>query len=94
MEGPISILVQSRAPRVSDILSNRDIEDVASVDTMALPDALEKLDKKITEVEDRVTAPKKEAIGHQAQGHGLTKVAIVRNGKIQLEDSDLKEFIR
>ncbi|RPA84477.1 hypothetical protein BJ508DRAFT_303931 [Ascobolus immersus RN42] len=94
MEGPISILVQSRAPRVSDILSNRDIEDAAAVDKMALPDALEKLDKKITEVEDKIMQPKKEAIGHQTAGHGLTKVAYVRNGKIELEDSDLKEFIK
>lgn len=91
MEGPISILVQSRAARVSDILTNREIEDAAAaVDTMALPDALETLDKKVKEVEKKLTQPKKEVIGSQ----GITKVAIVRNGKIQLEDSDFKEFIR
>ncbi|KAJ3485215.1 hypothetical protein NLG97_g6861 [Lecanicillium saksenae] len=79
-QGPTTILMSSRGVRVADVLSNREVNEIADAPPGAVQEALEpKADNAETKVE--------ESAFKLAEGK--------KDGKVAFEDGkDLKEFVR
>ncbi|KAF8476187.1 mitochondrial biogenesis AIM24-domain-containing protein [Kalaharituber pfeilii] len=87
-QGPVTILIQSRASKITDIITKQEAQDVAVTE----PETLAELEKQI----DRLKKATHKA--NSAPKVGLSpaalKTATVVNGKVELTDSDLREFIK
>ncbi|KAI9147816.1 Altered inheritance of mitochondria protein 24 [Paramyrothecium foliicola] len=88
-KGPTTILMSSRGVRVKDVLSNQEVNEIASAEPGVLPKAVELLTKPEGErVSQRPTTVE--------QAPSAIHVATVKaDGKVSFEDAkDLKEFVR
>ncbi|KAJ4163991.1 hypothetical protein LMH87_005684 [Akanthomyces muscarius] len=81
-QGPTTILMSSRGVRLADVLSNREVNEIADAPAGAVQDALE--------------PPKDREIVNAKVEEPAFKVAEVKpDGKVTFEDGkDLKEFVR
>lgn len=93
--------MQSRASRLSDVLTTREIKDLATADPSEYPDVLKGTNKAIEyESVGPVQSPKPVTAVRSSPGvpkqteklEGITKVAVIRNGKVEFVDSDFSEF--
>ena len=80
------MLIQSRASKISDVLTLRDVDEIASSPPGAVQDAVSrKIREEIKEIE--ASAPAK-PIASQDAGDGTTvRYATVRDGKAEFEKS-------
>ncbi|PSN64213.1 hypothetical protein BS50DRAFT_636419 [Corynespora cassiicola Philippines] len=89
-EGPTTMLLQSRASRISDVLSLKDVDEIADSPPGALQDAVSrKIREEIKEIED-VPQASPTPVASQAAADSGTKVryATVQGGKAQFDHSD------
>lgn len=97
-QGPSTILVQSRTAPISEVFKKEDFSELADTEPGALPAptkiagqyTVDQSRKKIVigSVDDRPTTV---ASGRHSKG---LKVAIVKDGKLEFQDSDFKAFTR
>ncbi|KAM5352062.1 hypothetical protein ACJ41O_004785 [Fusarium nematophilum] len=96
--GPAKILMSSRGVRASDVLTNKQVDEIADAPAGVLAQAVELADKpKLAEGSaDKAAAVEsaKQETGDQSVT-GIHVAAVEKDGKVKFEDSkDLKEFIR
>lgn len=82
-QGPTTILVSSRASRISDILTARDINEIADAPAGAVESSI----VKATTPEEKIT---KQFLDVPTGFH----VAEVKGGSVKFGDSDVKPFVR
>ncbi|ROT38001.1 hypothetical protein SODALDRAFT_296456 [Sodiomyces alkalinus F11] len=84
--GPMTLFMSSRGVRVADVLSNREVNEIADAQAGVVPKAVELAEKPLE--------PEKPATSEQAPS-AIHVVTVNRDGKVTFEDSkDLKEFVR
>ncbi|KAF4456566.1 altered inheritance-mitochondria protein 24, mitochondrial [Fusarium austroafricanum] len=96
--GPTKILMSSRGVRVSDVLANQQVNEIADSQPGLLAEAVETINKpKLTDGAETKPAPVK-AVKQEADDESVTGIHIAtveKDGKVKFEDNkDLKEFIR
>lgn len=80
-EGPTTMLLQSRASRISDILTLKDVNEIAESQPGAVQDAVDrKIKEEIKQIGAGTTAP-----GAQENSVGTVKYATIRSGKASFE---------
>lgn len=80
-EGPTTMLLQSRASRVSDVLTLKDVNEIAESQPGAVQDAVDrKIKEEIKQIGTGTTAP-----GVQDSSVGAVKYATIRSGKAVFE---------
>lgn len=80
-EGPTTMLLQSRASRISDVLTLKDVNEIAESQPGAVQDAVDrKIQEEIKQIGAGTTAP-----GAQESSVGTVKYATVRSGKAVFE---------
>ncbi|OAR00820.1 hypothetical protein LLEC1_07756 [Akanthomyces lecanii] len=81
-QGPTTILMSSRGVRLADVLSNREVNEIADVPAGAVQDAL--------------APPKdKDTVKTKAEEPAFKVAEVKPDGKVTFEDGkDLKEFVR
>ncbi|KAJ4326870.1 Altered inheritance of mitochondria protein 24, mitochondrial [Fusarium piperis] len=92
--GPSRILMSSRGVRASDVLTNRQVDEIADAPAGVLAQALELTNK--PKLSDG-SAPKTSSVESAKQGEaaGIHVAPAEKDGKVKFEDDkDLKEFIR
>ncbi|KAF4981811.1 hypothetical protein FZEAL_2438 [Fusarium zealandicum] len=91
-QGPTKILMSSRGVRVADVLSNKQVNEIADAPPGALAEAVERVNRPKLAEGSAVEATKQE--GDQSVT-GIHVATVEKDGKVKFEDSkDLKEFIR
>ncbi|KAF4965307.1 hypothetical protein FSARC_6889 [Fusarium sarcochroum] len=96
--GPTKILMSSRGVRASDVLTNKQVNEIADVQPGVLAGAVELTDKpKLTdgaETKNAAVEAVKQEVGDK-NVTGIHVATVEKDGKVKFEDSkDLKEFIR
>lgn len=88
--GPTTLLMSSRGVRVADVLTNKDVNEIADTPAGAVQQAIE-----LPRGEDKTaTAAVAPATSEQAPS-ALHVASVHRDGKVTFEDAkDLKEFVR
>jgi len=84
--GPTTILLSSRASRISDVLTSRDINEIADSPAGAVQSAV-----------TLATTPKEESAKKQASDvpTGFHVAQVSRDGKVKFEDAqDAQQFVR
>jgi hypothetical protein len=82
-EGPTTMLLQSRGSRISDVMTLRDVNEIAESPPGAVQDAVtRKIKEEIKEIAAAEAA--KQPIASQSST-GEVKYATVRNGKTEFE---------
>ncbi|KAF2273984.1 uncharacterized protein EI97DRAFT_479682 [Westerdykella ornata] len=86
-EGPTTLLLQSRGSRVSDVLTLKDVDEIAASPPGALQDTISrKIREDIREIEASHAAGPKTPIASQEAGDGSkVRYATVHNGKVDFE---------
>ena len=80
-EGPTTMLLQSRASRVSDVLTLKDVNEIAESQPGAVQDAVDrKIKDEIKQIGAGTTAP-----GVQESSAGAVRYATIRSGKAVFE---------
>ena len=80
-EGPTTLLLQSRASRVSDALTLKDVNEIAESQPGAVQDAVDrKIKDEIKQIGAGTSAP-----GVQESDVGAVKYATIRSGKAVFE---------
>lgn len=80
-EGPTTMLLQSRASRISDVLTLKDVNEIAESQPGAVQDAVDrKIKEEIKQIGAGTTAP-----GAQESSVGTVKYATIRSGKAVFE---------
>lgn len=81
------MLLQSRASRVSDVLSMQDVDEIAASPPGAVQDAVaRKIREEIKEIAHLHEVVEKPPLAHQESGDsGKIHYATVRNGKAEFE---------
>lgn len=91
-EGPTTILVQSRTARLAEVFRKDDFSELADTEPGALPAFMEPAQdqKKIVigAADERQTATA------SSRSPKALKVAIVKDGKLEFQDSDFKAFTK
>jgi hypothetical protein len=95
--GPTTILIQSRASRVSDVLTNRDINEIADAEPGVVAEKVE-LRIRVEKTEGEETGGPKGAAGVRGgSGEATTMVrkpprlsiaSVQRDGKVRIEETD------
>ncbi|CAZ83667.1 unnamed protein product [Tuber melanosporum] len=92
--GPGTVLLQSRSARISDILRPHDVSEAATVE----PGALEPLEHASGGAVGSVPKPSSKPLlpaSSSAMDHnGLKVVTVKKDGKVEFEDSDFRDFAR
>ncbi|RFN48174.1 altered inheritance-mitochondria protein 24, mitochondrial [Fusarium flagelliforme] len=96
--GPTKILMSSRGVRASDVLTNKQVNEIADSEPGVLSQALELNNKpKLTDGAETKPAAIK-AIGQKTDDESVTGIHVAKvekDGKVKFEDNkELKEFIR
>ncbi|KAJ4316559.1 Altered inheritance of mitochondria protein 24, mitochondrial [Neodidymelliopsis sp. IMI 364377] len=82
-EGPTTMLLQSRGSRLSDVLTLKDVNEIAESQPGAVQDAVDrKIKEEIKQIGSGTTAP-----GVQQSSVGAVKYATIRNGKAEFANS-------
>lgn len=81
-QGPATLLLQSRASRISDVLTLRDVDEIAASPPGAMQDAVA---RKIKEEIRQVEASGTKAPISNTDSSGTVRYATVRNGKAEFE---------
>ncbi|CZR57553.1 probable Altered inheritance of mitochondria protein 24, mitochondrial [Phialocephala subalpina] len=84
--GPTTILMSSRASRISDVLTSRDVNEIADTPAGSLQEAVTLMSK-----------PKEEESSKQISDvpTGFHVAEVSRDGKVKFEDAeDIKQFVR
>ncbi|CUS08120.1 unnamed protein product [Tuber aestivum] len=93
-QGPGTILLQSRSARISDILGPHDVNEAAAVE----PGAVEPLEHiggaTVGSASKFPSKPLLPASNSAADHKGLKVVTVGKDGKVEFEDSDFKDFTR
>lgn len=89
-QGPTTILMQSRTARLSEVFRKDDFNELADTEPGALPTPAEDRKKKIV----IGTADERPTATGSGRSPKALKVAIVRDGKLEFQDSDFKAFTR
>ncbi|KAF2743862.1 hypothetical protein M011DRAFT_496649 [Sporormia fimetaria CBS 119925] len=85
-EGPTTLLLQSRGPRPSDVLSMKDTDEIASSPPGVLQDAVaRKIEEEIKEVHETSPAAAPSAQVNETPEPTKVRYATVRNGKVEFE---------
>jgi tripartite-type tricarboxylate transporter receptor subunit TctC len=79
-EGPTTMLLQSRGSRISDVLTLRDVNEIAESPPGAVQDVV---DRKIKEELKEIAAG--ETVQQPPSSTGAVKYATVRGGKTEFE---------
>ncbi|KAJ4235576.1 Altered inheritance of mitochondria protein 24, mitochondrial [Fusarium solani] len=92
--GPSRILMSSRGVRASDVLTNRQVDEIADAPAGVLAQALELTNKpKLSDGSASKTSSVESA--KQGEATGIHVTPAEKDGKVKFEDDkDLKEFIR
>jgi hypothetical protein len=80
-EGPTTLLLQSRASRISDVLSLKDVDEIAESPPGAIQDAV---DRRIKEEIKQIGAGTKAVIPITGVS-GTVRYAMVKDGKAEFE---------
>ncbi|KAJ4420884.1 Altered inheritance of mitochondria protein 24, mitochondrial [Gnomoniopsis sp. IMI 355080] len=89
--GPTKILMSSRGARISDVLTNEDVNEIADVEAGIVPKAVEQAAKPKKEGETASIASPASAAERPAAIHVAT---VGQDGKVKFEDAkDLKDFV-
>ncbi|EXL74381.1 altered inheritance-mitochondria protein 24, mitochondrial [Fusarium oxysporum f. sp. conglutinans race 2 54008] len=96
--GPTKILMSSRGVRASDVLTNKQVNEIADAQPGVLAEALDlKKKPKLTDGAETKPAPVK-AVEPEVEDKlvtGIHVATVEKDGKVKFEDNkDLKEFIR
>ncbi|KAM0552017.1 hypothetical protein ACHAPJ_008127 [Fusarium lateritium] len=96
--GPTKILMSSRGVRASDVLTNKQVNEIADVEPGVLAGAVELTNKpKLTdgtETNNAAVEAVKQEVGDK-NVTGIHAATVEKDGKVKFEDNkDLKEFIR
>lgn len=88
-EGPVTVLVQSRASRVRDVLSNRQVNEIADGPAGVAHDAIDRLEyRRVAEesVSEAPVLPSRtvEELNEDIKGVAQT-IATIRDGKVEFE---------
>ena len=83
-QGPTTILLSSRASRISDVLTARDINEIADAPAGAVESAI----VKATTPEEKTTKPFLDA------PTGFHVAEVGKDGSVKFGDSDVKPFVR
>jgi hypothetical protein len=84
-EGPTTMLLQSRASRVRDVLTLRDVNEIAESPPGAVQDAVtRKIREEIKEIGAGTKAPTA-----SVDASGTVRYATIRNGKAEFEKSPM-----
>ena len=90
-EGPTTILVQSRASRISDVLTTRDMNEMADAPAGALQVATEIAAKELGETETSLTAKTASVIKEPR----FSIASVQRDGKVTIkETSSFQEVMK
>jgi hypothetical protein len=82
------MLIQSRASRISDVLTLKDVDEIASSPPGAVQDAVtRKIREEIKEIDAGVSTSPKTPITPQETGGTTVRYATVRDGKAEFEKS-------
>lgn len=96
--GPNTILMSSRGVRVSDMMTNEQVNEIADAPAGVLADAVELLNKpKALEAGEtaKTTKATEPAKSEQSSSNTINVATVKQDGKVAFEDSKgLKEFIR
>lgn len=88
-QGPTTILMQSRTARLSEVFRKDDFNELADTEPGALPTLTEDRKKIVIG-----TADARPIAAGSSRSPKALKVAIVRDGKLEFQDSDFKAFTR
>jgi uncharacterized protein (AIM24 family) len=96
--GPTTILIQSRASRVSDVLTNRDVNEIADAPPGVVQEAVQlQIKRQAAEAGVETTAAGREQGAEAAAAPGTTFVrkppklsiaSVQRDGKVRIEETD------
>jgi len=91
-------LIQSRAPRIADTFTAKDIAEVAELDPSAKEALIEKVyryPQHLTDLFDhRPAVPARPVVPLVPSRPSVLKVAMVKDGKVQFQDTEsFKEFV-
>ena len=93
-QGPGTILLQSRSAPISDILRPQDVSEAAAIQ----PGALEPLEHisggAVGSASEPPSKPILTARSSVVDHKGLKVVTVKKDGKVEFEDSDFKDFTR
>lgn len=90
-QGPTKILMSSRGMRISDVLTNEDVNEIADAEAGIVPKAVEQAAKPKKEGETAAAASQASGAEKPTAIHIAT---VGQNGKVQFEDAkDLKDFV-
>lgn len=90
-QGPTKILMSSRGARISDVLTNEDVNEIADTEAGIMPKSIEQAAKPKKEGETAVAASPASVAEKPTAIHVAT---VGQNGKVQFEDAkDLKDFV-
>lgn len=87
-EGPTTILMQSRTARLAEVFRRDDFNELADTEPGALEDQTKKII--IGAADERQIATD----SNSSRSLKALKVAIVKDGKLEFQDSDFKAFTR
>jgi hypothetical protein len=88
-EGPTTMLLQSRASRISDILTLRDVSEIAESPPGAVDDTVaRKIKEEIKSIEDGTRAPIP-----NTDASGTLRYATIKDGKAEFEKAPEKPSV-
>jgi hypothetical protein len=83
-QGPATLLLQSRASRLSDVLTLRDVNEIAESPPGAVQDAVtRKIKEEIKEIAATGTTPRLAS----TDASGIVRYATIKDGKAEFEKS-------
>ncbi|KAF2876620.1 mitochondrial biogenesis AIM24-domain-containing protein [Massariosphaeria phaeospora] len=84
-EGPTTMLLQSRGSRISDVLTLKDVDEIAESPPGAVQDAVSrKIREEIKEISSS-SSPQTPPASQDSESGGRVRYATVRNGKTEFE---------